>query len=221
MANTRTSSNTALPLHQKLNDAETGVGFLTNDALVDGSDQKRVYHATPLTAGMGKSKPDGCWSYGFLQLVFNVLLHVWSLIITIYAATINLDGDDKLSHAHHGFDYIKMYCWVMIFCSIAAVALFVIFYGAYKEGFKYPIVPVIGGGLFFSAFVATLKLSYFAEVGNSLATFDKGENANHHLDSNADEWVSVALYSQCFVLASILFTGQSGIYAQFIAFTKQ
>ena len=79
-------------------------------------------------------------------------------------------------------------------------------------------VAILGGGSFLIVFVCTLKLSYYLSIGN-LGWTDpadgvaKNTNAMMHTAYEGSGWAQAALYLQCFVIASIFFTGQSGTIA--------
>ena len=191
--------------------AETA-GFIT-----DHFGKKQVVAAndvedpSPLEAGT-KTMFGGRFTY---TSVLNVVLHVVTATVTIIAATGHLvdSGDTHLTPTHDD-DYVRGWCVLMIAAQVLGIAIFVAVYGCFVQGFRYPLIAILGGFFFFASFVCTLKLTYFMEIGGMKVN---GTNANSEMNKDSTGWAATALYLQCAQLASILFTGQSGLFAKVIA----
>ena len=172
---------------------------------------KQVYEPTPLAAG-----PAGGCSAGTLTLVFNLVLHVITAIVTIVAAVSHMQDDGYTKHltSSHSTDWVSSWCIVMIVGEVLAVALYVGWFGFVRRSFQSPLPAILGGGLFVAVFISTLKLSYFLEIGDQVG-HPIAANANDHMNNRIPEganWCAAAVYFQCFVIASVVFTAQSGTY---------
>lgn len=171
-----------------------------------------ILEPSPLASGKIAGKmPMGWWVVGF-----NVFLHAVTAFVTIVAASMHFKDGVASEHLTktHDEDYVSTWCVVMIAGEVLAVLFYVVWYGCVPHSFSNPIPAVLGGGLFFAVFVCTLKLTYFLEIGG-MKIDDK--NANDTMHKEGSEWAAVALYLQCFVMASILFTGQSGTYVKVLS----
>jgi len=153
-----------------------------------------------------------------MTLIFNLVLHVTTAIVTIVAAAAHLQKDGATKHLTptHKEDYVSSWCIVMIAGEVLAVAFYVLWFGLVRRSFSNPLPAILGGGVFFAVFVCTLKLSYYLSIGTMWTDPSDGQeknaNAIMHTAYEGSGWAQAALYLQCFVIASILFTPASGTY---------
>ena len=172
---------------------------------------KQVYEPTPLAAG-----PAGGCSAGTITLGFNIVLHLVTAIVTIVAAVSHMQDDGYTKHLtpSHTTDWVSSWCIVMIVGEVLGVLWYVGWFGLVRRSFQTPLPAIAGGGIFVAVFISTLKLSYFLEIGDAVG-HPTASNANDHMNARIPEganWCAAAVYFQCFVMASILFTAQSGTY---------
>ena len=179
-----------------------------------------VYEPSPLAAGT-----NGVCSSGGAVIIFNALLHVATCIVTCVAAGAHINTDKHLTKPLHNNDYIQSWCYVMIICEPIAVLIWVLWYGFVVRSFQTPWVATIGGTLFLAVFVCTLKLSYYLEISHGLAA---AASVNMHASMNEGNklddfinWSSAAVYFQCVVLATSLYTPMSGIYYKVLQMEKK
>jgi len=181
---------------------------------IDYNQERDVYEPTPLAAGPAHRS---C-SSGTMTLIFNLVLHVTTAIVTIVAAAAHLQKDGATKHLTptHKEDYVSSWCIVMIAGEVLAVAFYVLWFGLVRRSFSNPLPAILGGGVFFAVFVCTLKLSYYLSIGTMWTDPSDGQeknaNAIMHTAYEGSGWAQAALYLQCFVIASILFTPASGTY---------
>lgn len=172
-----------------------------------------VFEPSPLAAGENTNS-SGFISAGKFVIGFNFILHVVTAIVTIVAACAHFTDNEAKKHLTqtHKEDFVSSWCMVMIVGEVLAVLFYVAWYGCVMRSFSNPIPAILGGGVFLAVFVCTLKLTYFLEIGG-MKNAD-GDNVNSVMNNAYDGSGSAAaaLYLQCFVLASIFFTGQSGTY---------
>ena len=201
----------------KLGDNAFLVGFDTDTNILssDYDEYKSVFEPSPIAAGPAGG---GC-SPGYITVGFNIALHLVTAIITIIAAAAHFQKDGATKHLTptHKDDYVSSWCIVMIAGEVVGVLFYVLWFGLVRHSFSNPLPAILGGGCFLAVFVCTLKLSYYLSIGN-LGYVDpadgltKNSNAMMHTAYEGSGWAQAALYLQCFVIASIFFTGQSGTY---------
>ena len=178
-----------------------------------------VYEPSPLAAGT-----NGVCSSGGAVIIFNVVLHVVTLIVTCVAAAAHIRTDKHLTRPLHDDDFIQSWCLIMVVCEPIAVVLWVLWYGFVVRSFQTPWVATIGGTFFLAVFVCTLKLSYYLEISKGLA--DAASVAMHapmNDGNKIDDYEAVttaAVYLQCAVLATSLYTPMSGIYYKVLQMEK-
>jgi len=181
----------------------------------DYTARNQVYEPTPLAAG----STGGSCAAGYLTTLFNLTLHVTTLIVTIVAACAHLQSDGATKHLTptHKEDYVRSWCIVMITGEVLAVVFYVALFGLVRRSFSNPLPAILGGGIFVAVFVCTFKLSYYLEIGamgylDPADGLSKNSNSLMHAAYEGGGWAQAALYLQCFVLASIFFTPSSGTY---------
>lgn len=176
-----------------------------------------VYEPSPLSAGPVKG---GTCSPGNFMLWFNILLHLSSAVLTIIAAAAHFQDDGRATKhltPHNSFDFVSFWCITMIVGVVLGVFIYVVYFGFVRRAFGSPLVAIIGGGFFLMAFISSLKLSYYLEIGvmgylDPADGITKNANVLMHNRFHGTGVLEVALYLQGFVLASIFFTAQSGTY---------
>lgn len=181
----------------------------------DYNPSKMIYEPSPLAAG---PTHQSC-AAGYVTLLFNLALHVTTAVVTIVAAAAHLQADGTTKHLTptHTEDYVSSWCIVMIAGEVLAVGFYVLWFGLVRRSFSNPLPAILGGGVFLAVFVCTFKLSYYLSIG-SMGYVDPADglskNANSLMNSAYDGggWAQAALYFQCFVIASIIFTPASGTY---------
>lgn len=193
-------------------------GTFIGDPLKITNDSSDIFEPSPLASGKVAGVKMFMGGWGVVGI--NVLLHVVTAVVTIVAASMHFKDGMASEHLTktHDEDYVSTWCVVMIAGEVLAVLFYVVWYGCVPHSFSNPIPAVLGGGLFFAVFVCTLKLTYFLEIGG-MKIDDKNANGTMHKEGST--WAAIALYLQCFVMASILFTGQSGTYVKVLNNMKQ
>lgn len=201
----------------KLGDNKFLVGFDTDtNILAEGYDaSQHVFEPSPLACGPATG---GC-SAGYITTGFNIVLHLVTAVVTIIAAAAHLQKDGATKHLTptHTEDYVSSWCIVMIAGEVLGVLFYVLWFGLVRRSFANPLPAIFGGACFFAVFVCTIKLSYYLSIG-TLGFVDphdgvsKNANSMMHTAYEGSGWAQAAVYLQCFVISSILFTGQSGTY---------
>tara|TARA_X000000368_G_scaffold377654_1_gene331473 strand:+ start:60 stop:734 length:675 start_codon:yes stop_codon:yes gene_type:complete len=188
-------------------------------AVNSGDASAPMFEPSPLSAGSAAT-----WkASGFMTLGLNVALHVATALLTWLAAAAHLKpGDDTDLTPTHKDDHVRNWCILMITFQTVGVLIYVVWFGLVRQAMSNPIPAILGGGSFLIAFVSTLKLNYYLAIG-TLGWIDSADNASKNanalMNSNFEgemlaQW---ALYLQCFVLASIIFTPISGTYYKMLA----
>merc|ERR1719159_1906041 len=123
-----------------------------------------------------------------MTVVLNCFLHLVAMIFTEIAAIMNLAADDTP-------DFPTSWCCVMLVGSFLAFFLTILYYGCGvcgTQGLAWAFPGTLIYGTFLAVFVSTLKLAYYAEMGGT------------GLAKNSAAVTLVALYLQCFVVASMV-----------------
>ena len=174
----------------------------------------QIFEPSPIAGGSNK----GNCSSGFMWTVFNVVAHVITLILTCVAAGANYHADKHLTRPHNDDDFVSSWCLIMLICEPLAVLIWVFWFGFIRRSFQLPIVATLGGTLFLAVFVCTLKLSYYLEISEGIAKnagvgAEKASNGGNSLDGDSHEMVTTAaLYFQCLILITSIYTPLSGVY---------
>ena len=198
-------------------DADFLVGYDAEKNITDAdyNPSRMVYEPTPLAAG---PTHQSCAS-GYITLIFNLVLHLTAGIVTIAAAAAHLQKDGATKHLTptHKNDYVSSWCIVMIAGEVVAVVFYVLWFGLVRRSFSNPIPAILGGGVFLAVFTCTLKLTYYLSIGvmgyvDPADGLEKNANTLMHTAYEGSGLAQAALYIQCFVLASIVFTPASGTY---------
>lgn len=197
---------------------ETGgfVGDWYGGSTVAPIGTNQIFEPSPIAGGSNKSS---C-SSGFLWTVFNVVAHVITLVLTMVAAGANFHSQKHLTRPHNDDDFVSSWCLIMLICEPLAVIIWVFWFGFIRRSFQTPIAATVGGTLFLAVFVCTLKLSYYLEISEGIAK-NGGEatqaqnpsNGGNSLDGDSHEMVTTAaLYFQCLILVTSIYTPLSGTY---------
>ena len=195
---------------------ETGgfVGDWVGGAPVAPIGTNQIFEPSPIAGGSNKSS---C-SSGFIWTGLNVVLHVITLILTCIAAGANYHADKHLTRPHNDADFVSSWCLIMIICSVLAVLLWVGWFGFVRRSFQTPIVATIGATLFLAVFVCTIKLSYYLEISEGIAKNAGAASQAQHPSNggntidNHEMVTTAALYFQCLILATSIYTPLSGTY---------
>ena len=127
--------------------------------------------------------------------VFAVVLHVVTVIMTIFAASKHWDLDaGSVANTKHQYEQVEMAATAMAVCSSLATGPTVIWYGFVKRANDYPWVGTLCIFLFLGAFVATGVVKAWILFGDHAA--DR--------DTKHDEALDAALYLNMLVCASIV-----------------
>ena len=163
------------------------------------------FDPTPLTAGFVKKY--GC-QYNF-TFIINIVLHGLALgLVLATAISVNGDADGNSENKVTGrkIDSVTNWCIFMIVFQLLGfftyVGAFGFMYFEYVQ--SHPWFQIGGGGCFLTAFVSTLKLTYFLQIDK---VYDPAETQD---DRNHQSLAQATLIIQCFVIASIFFTQQVG-----------
>lgn len=176
----------------------------------------QIFEPSPIAGGSNK----GTCSPGFLWTVVNVVAHIITLILTCVAAGANYHADKHLTRPHNDDDFVSSWCLIMLICEPLAVLIWVGWFGFVRRSFQLPFVAAIGGTLFLAVFVCTIKLSYYLEISEGIAKNAGAtsqalnpSNGGNTLDGDSHEMVTTAaLYFQCFILITSVYTPLSGVY---------
>tara|TARA_X000000368_G_scaffold187021_1_gene147626 strand:- start:535 stop:1269 length:735 start_codon:yes stop_codon:yes gene_type:complete len=191
-----------------------GEGAEKNITDPDYNPSKMVYEPTPLAAG---PTHNSC-AAGYITLICNLVLHLATALVTIFAAVAHFQKDGATKHLTptHKNDYVSSWCIVMIAGEVVAVLFYVLWFGLVRRSFANPLPAILGGGVFFAVFTCTLKLTYYLSIGTMYTDpadgLEKNVNGIMHTAYEGSGLAQAALYLQCFVLASIIFTPASGTY---------
>ena len=135
-------------------------------------------------------------SCGGVNLTVNFVLHGLALVFTEVAAIMNLAYTTTP-------DFPESWCWVMAVGSALAVLFLFIYYGIVKNAMAVAFAGTASYGLYLAVFVSTLKLSYYEEINGGVGLFGQ-----------AKAWTLLALYTQCFSVASLVTSPIAGLFVE-------
>lgn len=181
----------------------------------------RVYDTTLISAKSApKNEGETNVSNANITVLYNLVLHVVSALVTIIAGGygINKDATDD-DYNKHLDDSVRSWSYVMVIGTSIALLFTVLYCALFLNPLARPWVNNFLLGLFFAVFSASIQLSYWVSTRQSQITLDTLTMNNatsiagtHHRNTDGDEWIVLAPYLQAMVIASMIATPLSGLY---------